>query len=139
MLNNLVIIEFLTSFLDSGAYRQPVIQWVLRVLKIVEIQGQCSKNLDLQTLLCKIAPEFRLFSIHKDPTVLLVAYKPLNPRNSSEILREVSMAISFLMVCKKHKKRLLFYFGQISEKSTRNWEQKKYWKKINDCNNTLLH
>ncbi len=27
----------------------------------------------------------------------------------------------------------------MSEKPTRNLEQKKYWKKINDCNNTLLH
>jgi hypothetical protein len=88
--------------------------------------------------LFQIAPEFPLFSIHKDHTVSLVAYKPLNPKNSSEILRKVLMAISFPMDCKKTQKQS-FYSGQMSKKSTRNWEHKKYRKKINDCNNTLLH
>jgi hypothetical protein len=32
----------------------------------------------------RIAPEFPLFLILEDPTVSLVAYKPLKPKNSSE-------------------------------------------------------
>ncbi len=135
MLNNLVIIGSYFSrfsdeffFLDSGVDRQPVIQRGLRVQKIVGIQEQSCKNLDPQTLLFKIAPEFPLFSIHKDPTVSLVAYQLLNSKSFSEILGKVLMAISLHMVCKKHKNRF-FYSGQMSEKSTRNWQQKKYRKK----------
>jgi hypothetical protein len=132
MLNNLVIIGLYFSrlsdeFLDSGVDRQPVIQWGLRVLKIVGIQGQSSKNLNPWTPLLKIAPEIPLFSIHKDLTVLLVAYKPLDSGNPSEILRKVPMAISFHMVCKKHKDRF-FTLGKCRKNQQEIGSIKKYRK-----------
>ncbi len=123
-----IIRSFLMSFLASGAYRQPVIQWGLRVLKIVGIQGQSSKNLNPQTLQFKITPEIPLFSTHKDPIVLLVAYKPLHSGNLSEILRKVPMAISFHMVCKKHKNRF-FTLGKCRKNQQEIGSIKKYRKK----------
>jgi hypothetical protein len=54
MVNSLVIIglyfsRFLMSFCVSGVDKQPVIQLGLRVLKIVGIQGQSSRNQTLDT------------------------------------------------------------------------------------------
>jgi hypothetical protein len=94
------------------------------VLKIVGIQGQSSKNPDFYKFSFKIAPEFLLFSTHKDPTVSLVAYKPLkkklfrNPQKSSH-----GNIISHGL--QKTQKQIFFYSGQISEKINKKLGAKK--------------